>query len=137
MLLRFQVLRIEATHLRARVALATAAEGRVERLRIAEKLARRIEKEKMPWAMPLVSLVRAAVAQQESEPDLTAAHLAAAIQGFEAAEMGLYAAAARRRLGETTSGDKGRELVAEADAWMTNQRIKKPDLLTRMLAPGF
>ena len=55
MLLRFQVLRIEAMHLRARAALASARLAAHERLQLAEKLARQIEQEKMPWAMPFVS----------------------------------------------------------------------------------
>ena len=51
--------------------------------------------------------------------------------------MWLYAAAARRRLGQTTLGDHGASLIAEADAWMQKQTIKNPDRLTRMLVPGF
>ncbi len=138
MLLRFQVLRIEATHLRARAALATAAVGSgADNLRLAERLAGKIEKEKMPWSRPFVSLVRAAVAQQRAQTDAAAALLAEAIQGFADADMRLFAAAARRRLGETTGGDNGCKLVAEADLWMTNQGIRKPELMTRMLAPGF
>ncbi|MBC8031879.1 MAG: protein kinase [Pyrinomonadaceae bacterium] len=141
MLLRFQVLRIDATHLRARAALATAAhgraDGRADRLRLAEKLARKLETENMRWATPFASLVRAAVAQQRSQSAAAFRLLGEAIRGFEAVDMQLYAAAARRRLGETTGGEKGSALVAQADSWMANQKIKKPDLMTRMLAPGF
>ena len=127
MLLRFQVLRIEANHLRARVALASvAAGGAVDRLDLAEKLARQIEREKMPWAIPFVGLVRGAIAHQRSQPDVAAALAKEAIKGFEAADMRLYAAAARRRLGETISGEKGRALVAEADEWMADQGFKNP-----------
>jgi len=138
MLLRFQVLRIEANHLRARAALASAAVGGDPgRVGFAEELARKIEKEEMPWATPFGSLIRGAVACQRSQPDAAAALLAEAVKGFEAANMRLFAAAARRRLGETTGGEKGRAQVAEADAWLANQGIKKPDLITQMLAPGF
>jgi len=137
MLLRFQVLRIEALHLRARAALASGvAAGDVERLHFAEKLARKIEKEKMDWAMPLAALVRGAVAHQRSQTDNAARLLAEAIRGFETADMRLFAAVARRRLGEM-KGDKGRGQIAEADAWMANQGFKKPSLITSMLAPGY
>jgi hypothetical protein len=34
-------------------------------------------------------------------------------------------------------GDRGRELIAEADEWMHNQEIKNAALMTRMLAPGW
>jgi hypothetical protein len=40
-------------------------------------------------------------------------------------------------LGETSGGDEGQRLVAEADAWLAAQRIKNPTALTTMLAPGF
>ncbi|HWN08268.1 MAG TPA: protein kinase [Pyrinomonadaceae bacterium] len=137
MLLRFQVLRIEAMHLRARAALASGvAAGDTQRLHFAEKLARKIEREKMEWAMPFAALIRGAVAHQRSQPEVAAGLLGEAIKGFEAADMRLFAAGARRRLGEV-KGESGSALIAEADAWMENQGFKKPELITRMLAPGF
>jgi eukaryotic-like serine/threonine-protein kinase len=138
MLLRFQILRIEATHLWARAALATAAvKGDSDKVRFAEKLAGRIENEQMGWAQPLAGLVRAAVARRRSDTGACVVFLTEAVRGFEVAEMGLYAAAARRRLGETTKGDEGKRLIQEADAWMAKQRVKQPQLITQMLAPGF
>jgi hypothetical protein len=59
------------------------------------------------------------------------------VQIFESAEMRLYAAAARRRLGEKLGGERGQQLITDADAWMTEQKIKNPEALVRMLAPGF
>jgi len=63
MLLRNQVLRIEATHLRAQRALASGMiSGDKNRFRVAEKLAGQDRKmRKSPWARPLADLVRAAV----------------------------------------------------------------------------
>jgi hypothetical protein len=63
--------------------------------------------------------------------------LSEAVQSFERAEMQLHAAAARRRLGEKLRDERGSQLVAEADAWMKAQKIKNPEAMTRMLAPGF
>jgi hypothetical protein len=59
------------------------------------------------------------------------------VVGFERADMRLYAAAARRRMGERLGDERGHDLMAEADAWMAEQRIKNPEAMTRMLAPGF
>jgi hypothetical protein len=52
------------------------------------------------------------------------------------ADMGLYAAAARRRRGELLGGDQGRALLEDADAWMSNQKVKNPRRLVDMLTPG-
>jgi hypothetical protein len=150
MLLRIQVLRLEAMHLRARAALAVSAiggEGCEAKLTVAEKLARRIERENMSWAKPLGRLISAGVASQRARgagkaaapgsPSTCGTLLLEAIQGFDESDMGLYAAAARRRLGETTGGAEGERLVTEADAWMRAQRIKNSAAMTKMLAPGF
>ena len=140
MLMRVQVLRIEARHLRARSALAAAVSGVAAPARLlqtATELVRLNEREQMTWARPLNALVRAGVAGLGDDHARAAELCAVALAGFEAAQMHLYAAAARRRLGQLVGGAEGRQLVAQADAWMTEQRIKRPDRMTDMLAPGF
>jgi eukaryotic-like serine/threonine-protein kinase len=137
-LLRIQILRIEAMHLRARAAIASAlAEKEPGRLAVAEKMARKIGKEKMSWATPFVSLLMATITHQRGDAAETFNQLTEAIEGFEREHMSLYAAAARRRLGELSDGERGRQLVADADAWMSQQKIQNPTLMVRMLAPGF
>jgi len=141
LLLRLQILRVEARHLFARTALAAAvhsdARNRERLLRSAEQLARRIAREKMPWADPFAALVRGSIAAARLNSEKAAAFLAAATEGFELADMGLYAAASRRRLGQVLGDDQGCVLIAEADEWMTNQRIRNPSRMTRTLAPGW
>ena len=51
--------------------------------------------------------------------------------------MGLFAAAARRRLGGLLGGDEGRALIAQADAWMAGQEIRNPARMAACIAPGF
>ena len=138
LLLRTQGLRIDVLHLRARLALASA-NGRVreQRLRIASAAADRIARENMPWSNPLALLIHAALAKQDND-DLRAATLTEqALGGLEAADMALYAAAARRRLGELLGGDHGRDLIAESESWMTKQQIKDPAAVTNLMTPGF
>ena len=138
MLLRTQVLRIEATYLRARALLATALSNRDrDKLSLAENLAHKIENENMAWAKPFAGVVRSAVAHQRSQHTEATTLLAAAVEGFERMDMRLYAAGSRRRLGELLADDRGRQLLADADAWMTTQRIKNPERMARMLVPGF
>jgi serine/threonine protein kinase/tetratricopeptide (TPR) repeat protein len=139
MLLRIQVLRIEAMHLQARAALATAAssKNKKHRLKVSENMARRIAKEKIAWALPFASLVRAGIAHQQGESSKAVNLLSEAVEHFDLADIDLYAAAARRRLGETLGNERGRQLITEADTWMRKQEIKNPAAMTGMLAPGF
>jgi len=138
MLLRIQGLRIEAKFLRARVALASAAGPKRERrFRIAEDLARSISNEQMPWSNPLALLIHAGLAHRRRDDARAVELISQAIEGFAAADMALYAATARRRLGEILGGDRGETLVSEADDWMGRQQIKNPAAVANLLAPGF
>jgi hypothetical protein len=139
MLLRIQVLRIEAMHLKARAALAPAtSDKRVlgQRIQVAETMARRIYQEEMRWADPLVSLIKAGVANLRNEQGTARSYLSDAVDGFDLANMHLYAAAARRRLGQLIEGKKGEDLKVEAESWMQKQGVHDPERMTRMLAPG-
>lgn len=138
MLLRIQGLRIEAMYLRARLALASATGSeRERRLQIAESLAKSIASEDMPWSNPLGNLIDAGLARRCGDDSQAAALVAQAIEGFEAADMKLYAATARRRLGEILGGDNGGELITKADDWMTKQQIKNPAAVANLMVPGF
>ena len=137
LLLRIPAVRAEAMQLRARTALATSGNGRdAGKLRLAEKMARKIDKVNMSWSKPFALLVRATVAYQRAAGNATSL-LSESVQSFERADMHLYAAAARWRLGERLGDERGKELIAEAKAWMESQKIKNPEAMMRMLAPGF
>ena len=138
MLLRFQVLRLEAMHLRARLALASADGSEQERrLRITEDLAQKLAKEKMAWSDPLAALLRAGVAKKRGDESKALILISQAIEGLELANMELYATAARLRLGEMIGGDHGAELIFAAEDWMRKQQIKNTAAFANMLAPGF
>jgi eukaryotic-like serine/threonine-protein kinase len=138
MLLRIQGLRIDALQLRARLALASAfGRDREHRLRLAEKLARKIEREDMAYANPHATFVRAGVARQRGNEQRAIALTEKALKDFETASMQLYAVAARRRLGELMGGDRGRDLVTQSNQWMVKQEIKNPEKMMNLLAPGF
>ncbi|MGH9873808.1 MAG: serine/threonine-protein kinase PknK [Pyrinomonadaceae bacterium] len=138
LLLRTPAVRVEAMQLRARTALASSGGGSDgSKLRLAEKMARKIEKVNMSWSKPFATLVRATIAHQRAEPGKANALLLEAARGFERAEMRLHVAAVRRRLGEKLRDERGRQMITEADTWMARQKIKNPEAMTRMVAPGF
>lgn len=139
MLLRIQILRIEAMHLLARTALASAPRSpeKARRLKTAAKLARRIASERVPFATPFVQLINAALAYQRADHSTAVGLLSQAIESFDLADIDLYEAVARRRLGELLGDERGRRHIDEADAWMRKRLIKNPDAMTKMMAPGF
>ena len=139
LLTRVQILRIEALYLRSRVALAMAARNLNSRrfLSVARAGARRIARERMPWSDPIASLVRAGIAYLEGSTPLAVRYLHDAADRFDGADMKLYAAVARRRIGTLQDNASGRALQRQAEEWMAAQHIKNPACMTRMLAPGF
>ncbi len=139
MLLRIQILRIEAMHLKARTALASAPRSneKARRLKTAEKLARRIAAERVAWATPFAQLINATVAHQRDDHSRAVGLLSLAIESFDLADIELYEAVARRRLGELLGDERGRRHIDEADAWMRKRLIKNPVAMTQMMAPGF
>jgi eukaryotic-like serine/threonine-protein kinase len=138
MLLRIQILRIEALHLRTRAAIASAVDEKEPgRLDLAEKLARKIANERMSWATPFASLLMAALEYQRQDTDNAETLLISTVGRFEQEQMRLFAESARRRLGELIGGQRGRQMIKQADEWMTEQKIQNPELMVRMLAPGF
>jgi serine/threonine protein kinase len=139
LLLRVQFMRGLTAFARGRAAVASldATAGRREaRLAEARKHARALRRERMAWTEPLAAMVAAAVKNAEGDRDGAASALRDAIALAEAADMSLYAAAARHRLGLILGGDRGEELVIEADETMRAQDIRVPTRFASMFLPG-
>jgi hypothetical protein len=140
LLLRVQVLRAESHFLRARCALAAAATGSADQkhlLRIAKRHAAKIARERMAWIDPFAPLIRGAVSAIRGDTESARRDVATAAEGFDKADMRLYAAAAWRRLGQITGADKGAQLVQQAERFMRDQGIPRPDRVTAIMAPGY
>jgi hypothetical protein len=60
---------------------------------------------------------------------------AEAARRFEALEMGLYAAAMRKRHGEIVLGAEGGVLMEDADALLLLRGVARPDRIVAILAP--
>jgi hypothetical protein len=142
LLRRIQLFRIESHHVRGRCVLAAAegknlsASSRRRLLREADRVGARIRRERTEWGSALATLLSAGAASLRGRGRDALASLSVAEAGFDAAQMALYAAATRRCRGLLLGGEEGCALVESADAWMRNERIKNPERMTAMLAPG-
>jgi hypothetical protein len=137
--LRVQTVRLFMHDLRARSALAAARQAADPEalLRSARHDMRRIDQEGLPWSRPLAERIRAALAAAAGRKSEAAQMLQRAAADFEMANMGLFAASARRRQGELVGGDQGRLLIAQADDWMRQQQITNHQRMATLYMPGF
>ncbi|WP_437794069.1 ATP-binding protein [Sorangium sp. So ce693] len=139
MLLMMQNSRVMAHAERACTALAVAeaAPDPEALIQVALRDAAALAREKTAWSDPFVPLIRAGAAELRGDREAAITQLEAAAAGFDAADMPLYAAAARRQAGELLGGEKGLQRLLVADAVMARERIKSPARWAAMLAPGF
>jgi hypothetical protein len=135
LLFRITILRLSMLHLHALSALAAGSEDTM--LQSAERDAHSLAGLKIVGAQPLAYRILAATAARRGNERAAVRLLTKSMTAFEAADMALFAAVARRRLGELLGGDEGREMVKAADAFMASQSIVNPVRMTAMLAPGF
>jgi tRNA A-37 threonylcarbamoyl transferase component Bud32/tetratricopeptide (TPR) repeat protein len=131
LLLRIQIVHVEALHVRARAAIVS---GELEQ---ASKDARAIEREAMAWSDPIAALIHAGIAAKRGQTEEAVRELEAAVDGFDRSDMALLAACARLRCGQLVGGDKGAALIAQARAWMASRHIVSPERMAQMFAPGF
>ena len=128
--------RVLVARLRATAALAAHdLNGAPAHLRAAEREARRLDREGVPYARATALLVRGLVRKRRGTVMAAQAALADAEARFTESDCALYAACARMRLGELRSGAAGRALVADAERWMASQGIGDPARVCAMLAP--
>jgi hypothetical protein len=140
-LLHVQFIRASTAFVRARSLIAAvepAAGRRGAHAVVAEarRIARRLERERMPWASPLGCLVAAAAANLAGDRAGAIAALESAIHRALLAEMPLYAWSARHRLGLLLGGADGARRVRDADAAMSAVGIHAPAHYAGMLLPG-
>jgi hypothetical protein len=139
-LLTSRIARTDLLYLRGRARLAAAASAASHRrpalVRAAERDARTLGRIRSKAASAYDACLRAGIAACRGDEERACAFLDAARAAAEAADMAIFAAAARRRLGERLAGDEGAALIASADAAMRAQEIRSPARLTAMFFPG-
>jgi serine/threonine protein kinase len=140
MVARVQLVRVVLTHTRARCALSLAAQGQDPDgalLRVAEQAASRIERERLAWGDPMAAAVRAGIASCRGDQSTAVALLDRAIDGFDRADMGFFATAARLRQAGIAGEERARDRLAEAEPVLRAEGVVNPDGLADMLIPGF
>src|SRR5262249_15120520 len=127
-ILRNDTERIALLDLRARSALMAAATAPEPRplLAAASRDARALAQESAPLGASLAATAEAGLAVALSDHCGAIAHLEDAIARLDALGMQMLGAAARRALGQMTGGERGREIVEEADRWMLLQKVGNP-----------
>jgi hypothetical protein len=126
--LRGQYAGIEGRHMRGRAALAAGD------LRLAEKMAARVAREPTDWGRALARTLRAGILfPSDSARASTAFAEASAL--LDAADMPLFAAAARARQGELEGRDGGVERIDAAHELLRARGIARPAGFVDMYAP--
>jgi hypothetical protein len=139
LLLRTQFMRVLTEFARGRAAVASvdaAPSLRDARLAEASARARDLRREQMTWTEPLASVVTASVKNARGDRAGAISALRESVAFAEAANMSLYAAAARHQLGLLLGGDRGAELVAQAEDEMRVREVRVPARFASMLIPG-
>ena len=137
---RVQVIRVFASGLRARSALAVAERRpsrRRELVRLARADAARIDREATGYGTPLASLVRAGAARLEGDEDAACRLLERAAREADAADMKMHGFVARRALGRLVRGATGATLIGDAESAMRGETIRDVECFAAMIAPGF
>lgn len=137
LVLRIQRSRLEFLHLRARCALAFAANGRRVLLNAAAQDLRAMASEKAPWTEGLVQSLQAGHARLTGSPLETVLDLLRqAESSLDQQDMVLYANACRYHRGRLLGGERGQHLLEAAETWMLSQGVHHPEALSGMLVPG-
>jgi eukaryotic-like serine/threonine-protein kinase len=140
LLMKAQFVRVGTLYVRA-LATAASLEGVAPAMRVARcaelrALARRVEREGMPWTAPLASILSAASADTHGDRAGAVAFLKEAVERAERADMSLYAAAARHQLGRALGGEAGDRMLDDSVDVMAAQGVRRPERFAAMLVPG-
>jgi hypothetical protein len=137
LLLRVPMVRVEVFYLCGRIELALgAASADAKQRRHHGKEANRCAGQLegiCPLADGFALLLRAGAAALANDRAETTKQLRDAIGAFEGIETKLWANVARRRLGEVQRDDV---LVQNADRWLSEQQVRNPANMSRLLAPA-
>ena len=119
------------------LAASFAAEDPKTLLRVADRAARDLERDEVPYAHAIALLIRAGCASRRGNNRSAMSLLEQAIPQLERGGLMIVVAAARRTLGELTDGEAGRELISGADRAMQAEGVQDPPRFAAMVVNGF
>ncbi|MEZ4434078.1 MAG: hypothetical protein R3F65_16865 [bacterium] len=133
-----KLVELDTLTLRARAALAAIRAGIDEDNPLATLRhdIRALRRSRVAWAMAEGALFDGLIAAHEGRPDDAKAWLIEAIDGFDATETALCAAATRMRLGALLGGSEGQSLSRAGEDTMRDAGVRNPIAMARILAPG-
>ncbi|MBI4819754.1 MAG: protein kinase [Deltaproteobacteria bacterium] len=135
-LMRTRPVFVSALHLRARAALAAAmSTGDESLLTAAEADAREIGRESIPWADPLVTLIRASVASISGDRSKAGSLLDLSLPSLAETGHVLMARAAKLWVGKLGLGAPGRDLANAAEHELRDEGVRNPEAFAGMLIP--
>jgi hypothetical protein len=130
--------RCETAWMVGRMALAEAAREPAQRPAqrpVVRRSIARLRSYKTHYSKLLASMLGATLAVQDGDRERAVASFREVVALGEAAHIVFITAAARRRLGALVGGDEGRALLAAAEQWMREARIKDPERMTYLVSP--
>ena len=136
--MRLEQMRIQMFHIRANCAIQAAlATGSDRLLESAREDARRIARERAPWAEPEAKTILAALAARRGDRPGAAVLLGQAADRFAALDRGQFTHPARWQQGRLLGGQEGHRLTAAAASKMAEQGISNPERWVDLHLPGF
>jgi serine/threonine protein kinase len=139
MLWQSAMVRVFSSYERGLSAIAAASANRERKtaLKLAERWAKALAKEKLRYAPALGHLLQAGASAVAGDRSAALESLDAAIPQLDDADLGYLAACGRHRKGELIGGAAGRELVERSRAFFDAQGIVSAERCLAMSAPGF
>ncbi|MFT3699883.1 MAG: protein kinase [Kofleriaceae bacterium] len=133
--LRFQQLRVELEHLRARAIIADRTRAREDRARAVLEISEELMKEGAPWAVALGLLVRASAAILRGRTDEALAMLQAAEEQLVATQMTGYLQLLRMRKGALEGSQISHVRAAAARDALRDDGVTDPERFVDVLVP--
>ena len=137
--MRVAVIRIFAAYERGLSAIASATQGhdRAGALRAADRFARALARERVPYGRAMGHLVRAGVHAARGHAARAAEALDAAVPLLDSADLGYLAACARYRRGQLVGGDRGCDEMERSRSFFSAQGVSNVERCLAMSVPGF